>query len=300
MNAGAWLGLFRVPNLPTAPGDALAGAAMAAAVAGYSTRPSVAIAAGVAALFFYMYGLADNDIVGLAADRADSPERPLPSGEISLGAAKAARAVCWGFALLTGALAGLPPAWWLVAGLLLLAVLSYNRLKGSLLMGLCRALSLLSGAAAVMPRTVSWREWPIAPLAFLSLGWTAYIAAVTKLSEGEDKPSEGLGNRRYMLGLSAFVALPACFFLPDPRLAILPAAGCLFAFWAWCAAVSPLWRAHEPAERRSAVGRAIGALLYLQVGFMLCRPETVFLGAACAVWIAARVVRRLVPNISGS
>ena len=39
---------------------------------------------------------------------------------------------------------------------------------------------------------------------------------------------------------------------------------------------------------------------YMQVGFMLCRPVPVFLGVACVIWIAARVVRRLAPGISGS
>jgi len=292
--------LFRLPNLPTAPGDALAGAAFAVAAAGSPARPVAALGAGAASLFLYMYGLADNDISDCAKDSSSSPERPLASGEISIRAAKAARAVCWGLALLSGAVAGLPPAWWLAAGLLIVAILSYNRLKWTWLMGMCRALSVLSGAAAVMPRSLSCGDWPAAPLAILAFGWFAYVCAVTKLSEGEEKPSEGLGNRRFLPGLAAFAALPACFFLPDARLAILPAAGCLFAFWTWCVAVAPLWRAHGPPERRAAVGHVIGALLYMQIGFMLCRPEPVLLGAACAVWIAARVVRRLAPDISGS
>ena len=295
-----WLRLFRLPNLPTAPGDAAAGAALAASAAGFDARPAAVAAASAAALLLYMYGLADNDIAGLERDRTDAPERPIPSGAISLRAAKAARAVCWGLALLSGAAAGLPPAWWLGTGILLVAVLAYNRLKGAWLMGLCRALSVVCGAAAVMPRAAAWRDWPIAALAVMALGWMAYVAAITKLSEGEERPSEGLGNRRYLLGLAAFVALPACAFLPDARLAILPFAGCLFAFWGWCAAVAPLWRAHSPAERRAAVGGAVGAILYMQVGFMLCRPTPVFLGVACVVWIAARVVRRLAPDISGS
>jgi len=295
-----WLRLFRLPNLPTAPGDAAAGAALAASAAGLDVRPAAVVAASAAALLLYMYGLVDNDIAGLERDRTAAPERPLPSGAISLRAAKAARAVCWGLAFLAGAAAGLPPAWWLGAGILLVAVLAYNRLKGVWLMGLCRALSVVCGAAAVMPRAASWREWPIAVLVVMALGWTAYVAAITKLSEGEEKASEGLGNRRYLLGLAAFVALPACAFLPDPRMAILPLAGCLFAFWGWCVAVAPLWRAHSPEERRAAVGAAVGAILYMQVGFILCRPVPVFLGVACVVWIAARVVRRLAPGISGS
>ena len=53
-----------------------------------------------------------------------------------------------------------------------------------------------------------------------------YIAAVTKLSEGEESASEGLGNRRYLLGLAAFAPLAAMvpvlacrMNLPDPRIA---------------------------------------------------------------------------------
>jgi len=296
----AWMTLFRLPNLPTAPGDALAGAAMAAASGGFVARPSSVAAAAASALFLYMYGLADNDIVGIAADRVSAPNRPLPSGDISPGAARAARGVCWGLAFLSGALVPLPPAWWLVSAFLLASICAYNRLKKAWLMGLCRALSVVCGAAAVLPASVSWRDWPIAPIAVMAAGWALYIAAVTKLSEGEERPSEGLGNRRYILGLSALAAAPACFFLPDVRLALLPCAGCLFTFVAWCAAVAPLWRAHEPDERRMAVGRTVGALMYLQVGFMLCMPSPMFLGAACAVWLAVRLVRRLAPDVSGS
>ena len=57
-----WLQFFRIPNLPTAPGDALAGAVMGVALTGGDVRH--ALVAGAAALFLYMYGLADNDIVG--------------------------------------------------------------------------------------------------------------------------------------------------------------------------------------------------------------------------------------------
>ncbi|MBR1589173.1 MAG: hypothetical protein IJ658_12705, partial [Kiritimatiellae bacterium] len=69
MKIRPWLQFFRLPNLPTAPGDALAGAAvlMCFSAGGFAQ----AAAAGAAALGFYMFGLADNDIVGVSADARD-------------------------------------------------------------------------------------------------------------------------------------------------------------------------------------------------------------------------------------
>ena len=71
----------------------------------------------------------------------------------------------------------------------------------------------------------------------MALGWTLYVAAVTKLSEGEERMSAGLGRGRFLLGLLAWVPLVACAGFPDPRAALLPLIGCLWAFVAWCVAV---------------------------------------------------------------
>ena len=145
-------------------------------------------------------------------------------------------------------------------------------------------------------------------LAVLAMGWAAYIESVTKLSEGEERPSEGLGNRRYLLGLSAFLPLLAFVLIARaPGVAfsscvplILPVTGSCCTFVAWCLAVAPLWMPHDPPARRRAVGRTIGALIYLQIGFMLIIPRLSFLVAAAVLWLASRLVRRLVPQISGS
>jgi len=297
MTISPWFRFFRLPNLPTAPGDALAGAAVSLALAG--GRVELAFAAAGAAFFLYLYGLADNDVVGAAADAVDAPERPIPSGEISLRTAKIVRSACLFCALLIGALARLPAAWWLVVALLTAAILRYNRAKGPWRMGGCRGLSVICGAAALLPQGVWWTPACTAAVV-MAAGWTLYIAAVTKLSEGEERASEGLGNRRYLLGLAALTPFAACAFVPDPRMLILPALGCLWTFFAWCAAVAPLWRAHGPAQRRAAVGRAIGALLYLQLGFILVAPNPALFAAAVSLWLAARFIRRLAPTVSGS
>ena len=293
----AWLQLFRLPNLPTAPGDALAGAAVGGLfVEGFDARR--ALAAGGAALALYMFGLVDNDLAGLDEDARTTPERPLPRGAISLPAARAARVLCLACALALGALFALPPAWWVCAAALVGAIMLYNRVKGAWAMGVCRGLSALCGAAAVVVFPPS--RPALLALGALALGETLYIAAVTRLSEGEAQAREGLGAMRWALGLAAWTPCAACFVFPQPRLALLPVLGALWTFATWCVAVAPLGAPHDPARRRAAVGRTIGALLYVQIGFMLVTPQRAFLVTAFVLWLAARVIRRCAPSIQGS
>lgn len=258
-----------------------------------------AYAAGGAALLLYLYGLADNDIVGAASDAINAPERPIPRGEIGLGAAKVARAICLLGALLVGAFCRLPPAWWGVMAVLTAVIVLYNRVKGLWLMGLCRGVSVLAGAAAVLPARFAWSD-AVGAVLVMAAGWTAYIAAVTGLSEGEERASDGLGGVRYLMGCTALVPLGVCVFAPTIEWCALPALGCLWTFVTWCATVTPLGRAHASAARRAAVGRTVGAILYLQIGFLLVAPGHQFLPVAVALWLVARLVRRLAPEISGS
>lgn len=175
---GAWLRFFRVKNLLTVPGDVLVGVAATFAVApGCSAaalvRPSLFAAAG--GVLLYMFGLADNDVVGAPTD---PKTRPLVSGEISMTAARLARGTCLVAALGAGVLAGLPAWWRLGAMLLVLAIVLYNRTKSCWLMGLCRGLNVLCGAWALGAAA--------GPMALGAAAvWTAYVAGVTKYSERE-------------------------------------------------------------------------------------------------------------------
>ena len=281
-------------------------------------------AAAAGALFMYMYGLAVNDELGAREDAKTAPDRPIPSGEISMRAAQVAGCTCLVAAYWVPELimclakdgGEMPFAWSAAMVALCGLVIAYNYLKRAWLMGACRAASVVCGGlAAWMPdrspltgRLLPENWWLLASLALLALGWGLYITAVTKLSEGEDRPSEGLGNRRFLLGLAAFTPLLAFVpgaFMPgvayESRLMfVLPASGCCSAFVAWCLAVEPLWMPHGPEVRKRAVGKAIGALMYLQIGFMLIVARPSFLMAAAGLWIAGRLARRLAPQISGS
>jgi len=197
----AWLRLFRVVNLPTVPGDVLVGAA-AVLSAGWGLVDSSGLgirwiarlmapvwwAAG-ASVFIYMFGLVQNDIMGAKTDKG----RPIPDGEILMDSALAAATACLGAALFCAYMGGLldgglfgSNSWPRVAILLIVWVTLYNRWKKWWMMGLCRAMNVMLGAAACGAMGVGASEsWPFRAVC-LAVLWWIYISLVTMYSEGEE------------------------------------------------------------------------------------------------------------------
>lgn len=219
----AWLRLFRVVNLPTVPGDVLVGAACVIALntSSFERLGDIAarsiVGAAVASVLIYMYGLADNDIIGAGTDKG----RPIPDGLISLPAARLARGLCWFGTLAIGYAVKLPPEWWCVTMVLLVSIALYNRTKTSFHMGLCRALNVLCGAAALSPRVipVDTTRWDalLNRGTFAALGagavWLVYIAAVTKYSEGEEADAEKKSRVGFLVGAIVYLQLLALLLL---------------------------------------------------------------------------------------
>ena len=221
----SWLKLFRAVNLPTVPGDVLAGAAAVshgAARAGVAAPGLGACAvACAAAVLIYMFGLADNDIVGA---KGDGPGRPIPAGEISMRAARWARFLCL-FAVAVAAVAArLPLPWWAVAGALVAAIVTYNRTKWCLAMGACRGLNVVCGGAALMAgvRGVPVQSW--AALLATAAVWTLYVAAVTKYSEGEECDDEKRRRVGFLVGAIVYLQLVALILFGDKYLLVAGAA----------------------------------------------------------------------------
>ena len=214
----AWLRLFRVVNLPTVPGDVLVGAASVlcwGADAAISSRyAQVIAAASLASVFLYMFGLVDNDIVGAKGDRG----RPIPDGEISIGAARIARGLCLFAALIVGAAANLQSDWWIASFLLAMSVVIYNRTKLSLFMGLCRGLNVLSGAVVVGMCGIE-----LAALALVApLVWTLYITAVTWYSNGEENDPDKKRRVGLLVGGIVYLQLAALIYLTMKGASVMP------------------------------------------------------------------------------
>lgn len=198
----AWLRFFRVVNLPTVPGDVFVGAAVAQAVTHCAVNPAILAATCLASVLLYMFGLADNDIVGAATDT----DRPIPEGMISMRAARIARALCFLGAIGLGLVVRLPQPWWPVACGLAVAIVIYNRTKWPMVMGLCRSMNLALGVAAVGGAEGDWLCVRLpAQEGFVALVWVLYIGAVTKYSEGEEK--DPARKRRVGILIGAFVWL---------------------------------------------------------------------------------------------
>ena len=200
-----WLRLFRLPNLLTVPGDPLAGFFIV--LAGHGQLLPL-LAAVAASLCLYMFGLAVNDIVDIETDRVERPDRPLPSGQLTVtqarGAAIAAAFTGLNIALLAGVSA------LCVAGALAFLILAYNAvlkripLVGTFAMGACRGLSVLLGVVAARP------DWDVGAGAVLAIvGVTAYVWAFSALAKNEMAPEKPMGPLRWVPLAVLFVMLPA-------------------------------------------------------------------------------------------
>lgn len=213
----AWLKFFRAVNLPTVPGDVWVGAVSVWWCAGVICDTGAPLFnATVAGVLLYMFGLADNDIVGARTDE----DRPIPDGQISLRAARIARALCLVGAMAVAlapdpvALRPLSWMWWPAAFALLCSIAVYNRTKSCVLMGLCRGFNVICGGAAALPSCASLASGQETSSPFFGLGvcaavWTVYIAAVTKYSEGEEMDAEKKRRVGFLIGAIVYLQIIA-------------------------------------------------------------------------------------------
>lgn len=291
-----WLRLIRVPNLFTVPGDPLAGGLLAAAT--LATVPNWAnlAMAAAASVMLYAAGLIDNDLADFKEDRRDRPNRPLPSGQIkpaqAIAAAVAALAIGFGFAAMIG------PICLAVAGVLVVCILLYNHLLkhvpliGPIVMGLCRGLSVMLGAASLGSGGAT------AVPAVLAAGLIAlYIAAVTGIAAGETS-GKPVGRRRNL------PAMVLAFFFTFVLSAVYESSQSVSA-WAFIglAGLSVVWSGvaairlggtPAPAVVQKTIGQFIRNLLVIQAAFCCLMPPQGLIVAAVLVacWPIAAIVGR--------
>jgi 4-hydroxybenzoate polyprenyltransferase len=150
----------------------------------------------------YMAGMVFNDVFDRKIDAEERPERPIPSGRVSVMSA-----VCLGILLFVcglGAADALGVPSLLVAIMIVVGILSYDGfLKKTpvapLVMGCCRFLNVLLGASAVARFADVWT----APQIYVAGGLGIYITGVTWFGRTEARRS----NRYQLAGAMTVVNL---------------------------------------------------------------------------------------------
>jgi len=249
--------LVRIPAVFSSLSNVYAGFWIGGGKASYTSLGLGMAAAGL----FLMAGMALNDIADFKVDKMERPNRPLPSGAMSLSRA-------WILSL--GMLAlGLLFQWRanpvsaMVGMCLIVAVFLYNfLLKGTILgsasMGLCRALNLLGGVALNFssPTQILAMPWTAA-LAVLSL--FLYVALVTYLARDEVKGNSFLRTRIFFAGLAFWSMAWMGFAIHGYSLtSVLLLAVLLLHLRILHPALNALWREKGSAP---ATGKTVGAML---------------------------------------
>ena len=280
--ARTWLQLFRAPNLFTVPGDPLVGFLLSSpALLKFPPRSLLPI---IASLCFYAAGLLLNDLMDLEEDRAERPNRPLPSGAarashvwlVTSGLTASGLAIC-----ALGGIKALLVGFGIVAAIAAYdCVLKKVPVAGVITMGLCRGLSVLLGAAfaGAFAR----------PSVAAAIAVTIYIAAVTHLARYET----AVGAPAYAVVLP--VAGPLTMLAlsnnmpPTSWFTLLLAAGMI---------ASLLLRVgKKQLPLPPAIGGLIRVLLFVQAFYCLCAPAgLVSIVSACALialWPVSRAVSK--------
>jgi 4-hydroxybenzoate polyprenyltransferase len=284
------LQLVRLPNVFTAPADALAGWLIVGGAVD-DLRGWLPIAG--ASMSLYAAGMVLNDWYDLEVDRAERPNRPLPSGAVPLGLAAA---IGWGGLALGLALASLAGPAMVVAGLLAAAIVFYNSWAkktwlGPWAMGACRGLNMLMGivAARAPERPAAWAA---------AFAFGLFVAGVTWISRSE---ALGGGTRNLKIGLwiqrAAVVLLGvAVLTLADPldRSALFAGVFILaaVAFLVFAAGARAL-REPSPELIQKAVKTGVLSLVWLDVALVAAACGPVPALVVATFWIPAFLLARV-------
>ncbi|GAA5222240.1 UbiA-like protein EboC [Membranihabitans marinus] len=184
MNIKPYILLIRPANIVTAFSDILAGVA----IASIAQNSIIDISNGfglifllLSTLFLYGGGIAFNDVCDAELDTLERPERPIPSGQITKGAALIYVIVLFilgiFFAFLHDSISGLIAIFIMACAVIYDKYGKHHSLLGPINMGLCRGGNLMLGISILPLAVESWLSISLLPV--------LYIAAVTIISRGE-------------------------------------------------------------------------------------------------------------------
>jgi len=292
----AYLQLIRLPNVVTAAADSFAGWLL---VTGSAALPGRWLPLVAASMVLYSSGTALNDVFDFEIDRAERPNRPLPSERVSR------RMAAWlgGLGLAIGPVLAFTSGSvgsGIVAAILAACILSYDAaLKhtwlGPAFMGACRGLNLLLGMShsVGLAGPTGW---------YAAIAYGLYVAGITVVSRSETEGGSRGGlltglalQNSAVLGLAGVALAHRRFPLPDLERPLLPLEGLLVLALVALAVNLTAARAIShpiPSLIQTSVKMSILALVWLHVGVVASvrGPEPAALVAL--FWVPAYILGR--------
>ena len=290
--------LVRLPNVFTAAADSLAGWLW---VGGDWRSWAVWLPLAMSSMAIYAAGIALNDVFDLKIDRDERPNRPLPSGAVSVRFA----AVIGIFLLAIGFVSTwscLNPSAAIVAFTLIAAVLAYDlgvkrSVLGPEVMGFCRALNVFMGMAA---GTSHSNELKAGAMVAVAIG--LFVVGLTWISRSETYSGcrSGLAAgiclqtlSLVLLGYSApgITSIDPPASLPALNIALGLSTLVLVALVVGRAAWNA-WREAFPSRFQLLVKTSVLSLVWLDVAIVATRRGPLDALAIAALWIPAFVLGR--------
>jgi 4-hydroxybenzoate polyprenyltransferase len=284
VNIRGYVELMRPPNVMTAVADVLAGYALS----GLGNPRALPWLMGASACL-YAGGVTLNDYFDRGIDAIERPERPIPSGRTSAPAALTSGSALLAAGILLASRGSHEAG--LLAGAIAALVLLYDAwgkrqpVFGPVNMGLCRALNLMLGVAAVPSAlAVAW------PLALLPL---TYVTAVTAVSRGEVHGGKRQVALFALISLSLVVAALAVLTLAPGRRSVVGLG--LVALLAW-RVWPPFWTAYRtpgPGAIRDAVKAGVLSLVLVDAVIGATYSGALYAAAILATAVIAVALARL-------
>jgi hypothetical protein len=288
LTASVWLRLGRVSNLPTVWSNVLAPLALVGGLALEARTLELAVAFSI----FYVGGMYLNDAFDRNIDRAQRPDRPIPSGQVS-----ATTVFTIGFAALalgtlaTGLVARRTGASVLHAagsgGVLAALIVGYDAYHkqnplSPLLMGACRVMIYVAVAYCVSPRLS-------APVLLGAAALWCHLIGLTYAAKQEAL------NRLTRIWPLAFLALPAAYgvYLALAQPLVWPF---LLLFVAWVVYALGFLRQGPKRAVPQAVVRLIAGISLLDAMLIASTGAAWWALAAAALCGVTRLFQRVVPG----
>ncbi len=264
----AYAQLTRPANVVTAISDVIAGTAIATLYLGsvdWQWPVEALLLVCLSTIGLYAGGVVYNDVFDAKLDAEERPERPIPSGRVSVRSA----AIFGGllFAIGVFAASGVSLLSGMIAGAIVVSCLVYDKwakhhmVFGPFFMGLCRGLNLLLGMsvfAAVLPEV-----WALSGIPII------YVAAITVISRGEVHGGKRLPLLFAGLLYALVIGALAYFGVMRSGGALGVAIMAVFAVTIYTPLVRAI-RTEAPVDIRKSVKSAVLALIFMN-----------------AVWVAA-------------